>query len=135
MAAVLKLFLDKECTKEIITKDGVYDLLLAPSGGINGHVGQVYTHTTYLKNVGDRAALHVTVSCTNQDNRAILRVVDTFIDGIPEQAVVPIRFTSVIKRWTKAEVQRPTITIDWYTLPDIDETFHNPYVDKREVVG
>lgn len=133
MAAVLKLFLDKECTKEIITKNGVYSLLLAPAGGINGHTGQIYTHTTYLKNVGTRAALHVTIACTNQDNREILRVVDNYIEGIPEQAVVPIRFTSVIQRWTKAEVQHPTIDISWYTLPEIDETFHNPYVDKREV--
>ena len=40
----------------------------------------------------------------------------------------------IVPRWTQAQLYLPVIAFDYYTLPEIDETFYNPYTDPREVV-
>lgn len=133
MAAELKCFLDPECTQEIVLSNlGEYILRLAPMEGLNGYTGITHKVPIYLKNTGTRAALHVTSRVLN-DNLEFVTVDLPEIGDLMELEVVKFTITITIPRWTRYQIQLPQIVFDYYTLPSIDEVYHNPYQDKREV--
>lgn len=134
MAAELKCFLDPECTKEILISDlGEYILRLAPMEGLNGYTGAEYDVPIYVKNTGTRAALHVTSHISN-DILEFVSVDLPEIGDLMELEIVKFTIHISIPRWSRYQIQLPQIIFDYYTLPDIDEIYHNPYQDVRESV-
>lgn len=134
MSANVKCFNDAACTQEIQLTDEIYSLRLAPMEGINGDAGQVYKIPLYLKNVGTRAALN-TRFIIEGDEMGYISIDPEFVGDMKEREVKDVVITVTVPRWTRFRQLYPQILIDYYTLPEITEIFHNPYVDKREVVG
>lgn len=133
MSAELKFFLDKDCTQEIaVSALGDYILRLAPMEGLNGFTGQIHIVTIYIKNVGTRAALGITAVVSN-DPLEFVRLSNYDFGDLKELEVFPLDITIRIPRWTHYQIQTPHFTFDYYTLPEIDETYHNPYQDPREI--
>ena len=132
MAAELKCFLDPECTQEVILSDlGEYILRLAPIEGLNGNTGATHVFPIYIKNTGTRAALHVTSQVIN-DTLGFITVDLPELGDLKELEVVKFTITVTIPRWSRYQIQLPQILLDYYTLPSIDEVYHNPYQDPRE---
>ena len=134
MTANIKCFIDKECTKEIGLSDiGSYLVQLGPAIGMNGHSGEYWEAPIYFKNTGTRAALHVTVSIEN-DPLEYIAVNPMLVGDFKELEVKPVVVSATIPRWTPYTVETPRFVIEYFTLPEIDEVFHNPYQAEREVV-
>lgn len=133
MSANIKCFLDENCTKELgLTELGAYAFRLGPDVGMNGDTGETWTTTLYLKNVGTRATLN-TCLYIDADPFEFVTVTPIELGDFKELEVKPFSITVTVPRWTRYQVQVPNIYIDYYTLPEIDEVYHNPYQDVREV--
>jgi hypothetical protein len=133
MSAELKFFLDKDCTQEIaVSALGDYILRLAPMEGLNGFTGQSHIVPIYIKNIGARAALGITAEVSN-DPLGFVRLSAYDIGDLMELETYHLDIIIQIPRWTHYQIQTPHFTFDYYTLPEIDETYHNPYQDPREI--
>lgn len=133
MSANIKCFIDKECTKEIgLSTIGSYLVRLGPVGGMNGHSGEYWEAPIYFKNVGTRAALHVTLSIEN-DPLEYMALNPNSPGDFKELEVKPVIVSATIPRWTPYAIETPRFIVDYYTLPEIDEVFYNPYQAEREV--
>lgn len=135
MAAEIKVFLDPECTQELpLSGSGNPLLFLGTQKGINGNTGEVWRGSVYIKNVGTRAALDTKV--IQQDvltGQEYLTVEDPYIGDLKELESREVKLIVYVPRWTPVTDCNFHLAFDYYTLPDIDETFHNPYTDTREV--
>lgn len=142
MTANIQSFTDAECTKELpFDSLGQYLLRLAPFEGIDGNAGTNWSTIIYLKNTGTRAALntylykegdiqdYISFSLDNVDFSSE----DFKVGDFAEQEVIPVVFKVTVPRWTPVINYQVNIIIDYYTLPDIDTVFYNPYTDPREV--
>ena len=133
MTANIKCFIDKECTKEIGLSDiGTYLVQLGPLEGLNGHSGEYWEAPIYFKNVGTRAALNVTLSIEN-DPLEYIALDPMNVGDFKELEVKPVIVSATIPRWTPYAIETPRFIIEYFTLPEIDEVFHNPYQAEREV--
>lgn len=132
MAAELKCFFDEECTLEyMVNGSGTYDVLLAPPEGLNGSTGETSVVTIYLRNCGERAALHTTMSIMTDNSSVIRPMTDPFIGDLLPREIKPITFLVMAAAGANYTVYYPTIYFDYYTLPDIDEDHFNPYTALR----
>ena len=71
MAANVKVYTDSLCSNELLKVNGVYSLVSGPIIGMDGDSGASATNLVYLKNVGDQAALFITVRKENEDNNFV----------------------------------------------------------------
>lgn len=131
MAAELRCFLDPECTQEVkMSALGDYILRFAPNAGLNGYTGETHTVLVYIKNTGTRAALHITAHISN-DKFEFITLPVTELGDISESEIRKFEILVSIPRWTRYQIQSPYVSFMYYTLPDIDEVYHNPYQDSR----
>ena len=143
MSANIKCFVDENCTQELVFEDdSSYTLNLAPIVGLNGDTGETYDTKVWFQNVGTRAALNVRVLVSN-DRLSFENIIlddgtesqtDAFVGDMKEREKRSMTIRIIVPRWTQAQLYLPVIAFDYYTLPEIDETFYNPYTDPREVV-
>lgn len=135
MSAQLKIFVDKECTQELPLSTANNPLLfLGTKKGINGNTGEVWRSSVYVKNVGTRAALHTKIFLQGvKHGQDYLTIEEPFIGDLKELEVREVKMIVYVPRWTPATDCNFQLVFDYYTLPEIDETFHNPYTDIREV--
>lgn len=141
MIATIKLFIDQECTKEVpIGPVADYLLLVGNKLGVNGNSGETVTIPLFSKNVGNRAALNCQVDIIEDPRFYVLVSTDNVeytnsIDlGDYKELEVKKFYVKVdVPRWTNAVRYYPVINVTYYSLPEIDTVFLNPYTDIREV--
>lgn len=135
MTAKIKVFLDSACTKELpLAKSGKPLLFLGTNKGINGNTGEVWKSSIYIKNIGTRAALDLKVLIQNTlAGQEYLTIENPYIGDLKELESREVKLIVYVPRWTPVTDCNFQVAFDYYTLPDIDETFHNPYTDIREV--
>lgn len=142
MTANIQCFTDPECTKELsFASVGTYLLRLAPSEGINGNTGAEWSTVLYLKNTGTRASLNTYIYKESDIRDYVSFSVEGLeevsnglkLGDLKEQEIIPVTFKVSVSRWTSNINYGLTIIVDYYTLPDIDTVFYNPYTDTREV--
>jgi hypothetical protein len=137
MAAQLKVFLDKDCSKELpISESGRPLLFLGTQKGLNGDDGEIWKSSVYVKNIGTRAALHTRLYLQNvAPGDEYLTIENPDIGDLRELEAKEVKLIVYVPRYTAVKDCTFQVILDYYTLPDIDEVFHNPYTDAREVVG
>lgn len=137
MTAQLKVFIDKECTQELpLSTTNNLLLFLGTKNGINGSTGKVWRSSIYVKNVGTRAALHVKAVLQGVTTaQSYLTIEEPFIGDMKELEIKEVKMIVYVPPLTPATDCNFQLVFDYYTLPDIDETFHNPYIDTREVAS
>ena len=136
MAADLRIFIDKECTQEL-SMDNLsnYVTALCTSEGLDGYRGTTLNLRMYMKNCGNRAALHVRVIEENDDNNYLVIKVPgaTYVNNvvivgdIATDEVVPIYFCVAVPMYLSWKYYIVDCFLDYYTLPDQDTTYYNPY--------
>lgn len=142
MTADVRIYSNRACTKELIDDEsGNSVLVLSPLMGVNGYTGEKRTTTIYLKNIGNRAALNVSLY-NNDDSYKIIRMSMPdgtssgntnilFIGDIPVNGIKTIYITESIPRGTKNTVYCAPLLLDYYSLPTMDYIFYNPYHKDR----
>lgn len=135
MAAQLKVFLDKDCSKELpISESGNPLLFLGTQKGLNGDDGEIWKSSVYVKNIGTRAALHTRLYLQNvAPGDEYLTIENPDIGDLRELETKEVKLIVYVPRDTAVKDCTFQVILDYYTLPDIDEVFHNPYTDAREV--
>lgn len=137
MPALIKLFLDEECTKELyrndegafffryrkLNKDGSY------TPYIDGTTGEGGSLDLYLKNVGTRAALQPTLVASRKSGSNIIinSVVKLKDIAVGKTAKATFRFT--VSPYTESQLNESNITLDYYSLPDVTPEYipYNKY--------
>lgn len=142
MSAELRCFIDKECTLELgrqIADPSKYYLVIADDDdALNGSTGTTYKISLFVKNVGDRAALHTRV-LIEQDSKLANKYLyldrAVLLGDLKECEVVEVPLRVSVQRATNPVIAYPRIVLDFYSLPKIEEDHVNPYTALREYVG
>lgn len=132
MPARLKLYLDKDCTKELyrdelgrffyrfheLLSDGTYNYWVDGNSGTNKLI------TLFIKNIGSRAALNVKLLVKRKEDLTIKNIfskTEYIVGDIPVDGVNSITLDFSISPWTASQVNETEIVLDYYSLPDITE--------------
>ena len=129
MSAILKCYIDAECTKEMFFESKSYATNLGPKTGLDGDSGQVVDQEFYIKNVGDAVAQQVQIREVGdllmyfRMSTALESYVQTVghIPNIPPNGVERVVLHCIVPKGVAAAKDIIQYTISFYTTPGMIE--------------
>lgn len=149
MPAYVKVFLDKECTKELLRADeGAFFFRFRKNDKekttyLDGTNGESGTTSLFLKNIGSSAALNIKVSLERKEAGNIFSISSAAFKEIAKDDVKEVKFDYIVAPWTEAQINQTFLYLDYYSLPDTapeyipynrshvsqNETYYGPTVE------